>query len=210
MIARSRPLRPGTDGESAGVIASRLEAGGRLAFVASAGAIAWAVGLGVLRLLNSQAGQRRAEGVIPTVALVVLLAAPGVLGFVGMAAARPSLFLAAGAACLPLGVVSIAATPIWIAGALLVVAFARSPAAARGNPRAAFCALLFFAGVVLGVGVLLFRTGEYSYRTATGGQEGEYLLPSRAAAAIVIVATDLAVTVVAARSSAVLHSEGPS
>lgn len=177
----------------------RVEAGGTLAPVASFGSIVWAIGLGVLRMVTSQTGQRRAEGVLPTVALVVLVAAPGVLGLVGIAAARPSLFLAAGAACLPLGVLSIAATPIWIAGALFVVAYARSSTALRGSPRTAFEAVLFCAGVLLAVGVLLFRTGEYSYRTATGGQEGEYFLPSRAAAAVVIVAADLALTVVVAR-----------
>ena len=59
--------------------------GTTLALIAAFADVALTVGLGVLRTTNSQFGQRRAEGLLPTFAFAIVLAAPGIVALIGVA-----------------------------------------------------------------------------------------------------------------------------
>src|SRR5882672_4503229 len=96
----------------------RRRAGTTLALVGAAMDLALAAGLGVIRTTQSSAGQRHVEGPLPTLALALALAAPGIVALVGVAIDRPVLFGAASFASWPLTIVSIAAVPIWIPATL--------------------------------------------------------------------------------------------
>jgi hypothetical protein len=164
--------------------------------------VALAVGLGVLRWSNSQVGQRQAEGALPTLALVSVLMAPGVLALIGVVVARPVLFMVAGIACFPLAIVSIAAVPIWLPAVAFLIAFAQ---ASRSEPPAPWLGALivasFTALLLVAVLILITGNGQYTYTYSGGSQGGDYLLPSRAALSILLVGLDLVVGTAMARQS---------
>jgi len=134
---------------------------------------------------------------IPTIALVVVLAAPGLLGLVALVTRHRTLLLAAGSACLPLGLISIAALPLWIPGALLLLAFLRTAGPARLGPASAVITAMFVALLLIALGILVFRTGQYRYTYASGSQEGDFFLPDRAVVSLLITVGDLAATTAA-------------
>jgi hypothetical protein len=164
--------------------------------------VALAVGLGVLRWTNSQVGERRAEGALPTLALVGVMIAPGVLALIGVAIARPLLFLVAGIACFPLAIVSIAAVPIWVPAVAFLIAFVQ---ASRSEPPAPWLGALivasFTALLLVAVLILITGTGQYIYTYSGGSQGGDYFLSSRAAVSILLVVLDLVVATAMARLS---------
>ena len=100
--------------------------GTTLALIAAFADVALTVGLGVLRTTNSQFGQRRAEGLLPTFAFAIVLAAPGIVALIGVAIARPVLFGAAAIGCLPAR--SSRSLAVWIPAVLFMIAFARASA----------------------------------------------------------------------------------
>jgi hypothetical protein len=175
----------------------------RLAAVAAVVDVALAVGLGVVRAVNSGVGQRRAEGPIPTLALVVVLAAPGAVALLGVAVARPVLFGAAGVACWPLAFVSVAALPIWLPALLFLFAFVQAsrirppPPLVAGLVLAGFTALLLVA-----LRILVTGNGQYTYTFPGGSEGGDYFRPAHATLCIVIVVVDLVLATVLARAGA--------
>ncbi|MGZ4803774.1 MAG: hypothetical protein ACXV9P_14305 [Acidimicrobiia bacterium] len=176
--------------------------GRTVALVAAVVEVAFAVGLGFLRAHNSSVGAWRAEGVLPTLALTALFAAPGILALVGVMIDRPVLWGVAGAGCLPVAIISIAAFPILIPAVVRLIAFALSmftQPAALAPTLAVFA--VFIGLVVVALGIMLGEKGTYSYTYAAGGAEGgEYYLPASAAVVLALVAVALTVTtVIAAR-----------
>jgi hypothetical protein len=163
-----------------------------VALTAAGADLALALGIGALRTTAGGSGQHRAEGWLPTVAVALILAAPGILAVTGAATDRPVLYGAAGIACLPLAVVSVAAVPIWLPAIGFLGAFTlASPTnlwtRADGLTIAGFVALLLVA-----LAMVLAVNGQYSYTSPGGGTEaGDYILPSRAAASLVVVLADL-------------------
>src|ERR1700687_5351513 len=176
--------------------------GTTLAVVGVLADVALAVGLGVLRLTNSQVGERRAEGPLPTLALVSVLIAPGVLALIGVAIARPVLFVVAGIACFPLAILSIAAVPIWLPAVVFLIAFIQASGSGPAAPRPwplfvpGFTALLLIA-----VRILTTGNGQYTYTYPGGSQGGDYFLPSHATLCILLVGLDLVLATVLARLS---------
>lgn len=167
--------------------------GRTVALIAAGADLALALGIGVVRATLVGVGQHRAEGWLPTVALALILAAPGILALIGAATARPVLFGAAGIACLPLAAISIAALPIWLPAIGFFSAFTLASRAnlwtwADGLTIAGFVALLLVA-----LTMVLASNGQYSYTYPGGGTEGgDYIVPGRAAASIAVVLADIA------------------
>jgi len=188
MTSSSRPRRVRTAGTTFAGVGALID-------------LALAVGLGVLRATNSQVGQRRAEGHLPTLALVIVLAAPGVAALLGVAIARPVLFGAAGFACFPLAFVSIAAVPIWLAGVLFLSAFVRASNNLPPAPLVGIVLVGFTALLVVALGILITGSGQYTYSYPGGSEGGEYFLPGRATFCILIVVADLVIVTALARLS---------
>lgn len=173
-----------------------------LAVVGALADLALAAGLGVLRATNSQVGERRAEGHLPTLALVIVLAAPGVAALLGVAIARPVLFGAAGFACFPLAVVSIAAVPIWLPAVLFLIAFVQASNTRPPAPLLGGIVLVGFTALLLvALRILITGNGQYTYSYPGGSEGGDYFLPSRATFCILIVVADLVLATALARLS---------
>lgn len=170
----------------------RLRPGTKLALVGATADLAMAAGLGAIRATGASAGQAHAEGALPTVAIVVVLAAPGILALIGVAIARPVLFGAAGIACGPLVIVSIVAFPLFVPCVLLIIAFAR---AARAQPPPTLLAGLvlgaFPVPLLVGLWILVTETGQFTYNFPGGSEGGEYFTRGHAVLCIVLVAVDL-------------------
>ena len=168
--------------------------GTKLALAGAGIDLALAGAIGVFRATHSSAGQWHMEGPLPTTALAVAMAAPGVLALIGIAIHRPILFGAAGFACGPLIVVSILAFPFLIACVLLVLAFAQAQTAKV--PPMAVVALIFVTfpfSIAIGLRTLIFQTREFTYNGPSGGSEGgDYFTPAHAVLCIALVAAGLA------------------
>jgi hypothetical protein len=164
--------------------------------------LALAAGLGVIRTTQSSAGQRHVEGSLPTLALVVVLAAPGIVALVGVAIDRPVLFGAASFASWPLAFVSIAAVPIWIQATLFLIAFARAETAKRSpSLRAGLILAVFPMPILAGLWLLVVNTRQFTYNFAGGSEGGEYFTPGHGLLCIALVALDVLVVTVLARRS---------
>ena len=181
----------------------RLLPGSKLALAGAATNLTLAAGLGAIRTINGSVGQRHVEGPLPTLAIVIAFAAPGVLALIGIAIDRPVLFGAAGIACLPLTIVSIAAIPILLPAVLLLLAFARATSAQRSQSLLGGLVLVGFqAPIVAGLWILITDTREFTYNFPGGSEGGEYFTPGHAAFCIAIVAVDLLIASALARLSA--------
>ena len=166
--------------------------GRTLAIIGAAVDLAFGVLIGTVRAALSHTGQMHAEGPLPTIALTLMLIAPAVLVVIGLATDNPLLWGVAGIACGPLAFISIAAVPVWIPGALMVVAFLRGRPAVRVPPRLTVLLMVGFPALLIGaLVVLLTHSGRYSgtYQGVTEG--GDYILPSRAAVSIALVVAAL-------------------
>ncbi len=163
--------------------------------------LALAVLLGVVRRSGSDVGQRHVEGPIPAVAIVVVLATPGLLALIGLRTRRPAMICAAGVACLPLAPVSIAVIPIVIPAVLFFAAFARADMTEASGTNVARAVAVTFASaaLVLAAGAL-FVVGmhQYSYSYGGGGDSGSYVPASHALVAVALVGIDLVVTTMGA------------
>jgi len=158
--------------------------------------VALAIVVASVRAVGSAAGQRHAEGPLPTVAFGVVLAAPGLLALLGVCMRRPVMLGAAGITCFPLAVMSVVVFPIVVSAVLLLVAFGRASAGGPTSLRRSVTA--FVPPVVLLVvasSLLVFGMQPYSYTYATGGEAGAYVTASHAGLAVVLVAVSLAFTV---------------
>ena len=131
-------------------------------------------------------------------AFALLLAAPGLLVLTGVATNRPVLFIAAGCACLPLAVISVAAVPIWLPAAGFVVAFVRAPRARRWTATDSIILVGFPALLLVALSILVAVHGQYTYTYPGGSEGGDYFLPSRAAWTIVVIVADLALAAILA------------
>ena len=174
--------------------------GARIAWFGVATDVLFAVALAAFRNANSPAGQRHAEGLLPSVALGVIFAAPGIIAAVGLRLRRPPLVAAAGVACAPLLILSIAAFPIVLPASLFALAFAKaSGSAPPAGARVAIASGLFVALSVVAMGVWLRDWGQYNYVFAGGSESGDYVLPAHAVVVMVIAAANVFVTALAAR-----------
>jgi hypothetical protein len=181
-------------------VPGRRAPGTTLAVVGALADVVLAAGLGVLRTTNSQVGERRAEGPLPTLALVGVLIAPGLLALIGVAKSRPVLFVVAGIASFPLAILSIAAVPIWLPAVLFLIAFVQASGPAPPPPLiGALVVATFTALLLVAVRILTSGTGQYTYTYRGGSQGGDYFLPSHAAIAIVLVGFDLVLATALAR-----------
>ena len=177
-------------------------AGTKPALVGAAIDLVLAAGLGALRATNGSIGERHVEGPLPTLAIVLALAAPGIVAVIGVVIDRPVLFGAAGISCLPLVIVSIAAVPIWIAGALFMVAFARSTSGQRSLSLLGGLVLVGFqAPILVGLWILITETQQYTYNFTGGSEGGDYFTPGHGLLCIALVALDLFVVTLLARLS---------
>jgi hypothetical protein len=154
--------------------------------------LALAAALGAIRTAGSSAGLRHVEGPLPTLAMVVAFAAPGVVALIGVAIDRPVLFGAAGFACMPLIFVSIVAFPMVIAGVVLIVAYSQA-SAVTPSPRLFGGLILggFFVPILVGLWILITRTAQFTYRYAGGSEGGDYFTPGHAALCIGLVVADV-------------------
>ena len=183
------PARPGTKLALAGAIAD----------------LAMAAALGAIRAAGASAGQAHAEGALPTVAIVFVLAAPGIVALAGIALARPVLFGAAGFACGPLVIVSILAFPLIVASVLLLVAFAQATRTQlpRTQPLPSlltgFVLVAFPVPILVGLRILVTETAQYTYTFAGGSEGGEYFTRGHAGLCIALVTADVVVASLLAR-----------
>jgi hypothetical protein len=171
-----------------------MQPGTKLALTGAALDLVIAVGLGVLRTTLGSTGENHAEGWLPTIALSAAVAAPGVLALVGVVLHRPVLYGAAGVACAPLVIVSIAAFPLVVPCVLLVVAFVR---AQESGPAPALPTALLLGGfpvpLVAGVWILVTQTAQFTYNFSGGSESGEYFTPAHATLCIVLVVLDVVI-----------------
>ena len=180
----------------------RRRAGTTLALVGAAMDLALAAGLGVIRTTLSSAGQRHVEGPLPTLALVLALAAPGIVALVGVAIDRPVLFGAASFASWPLAFVSIAAVPIWIPATLFLIAFARAETAKRSpSLRAGLILAAFPMPILAGLWLLVVNTRQFTYNFAGGSEGGDYFTPGHGLFCIALITLDILVVTLLARRS---------
>jgi hypothetical protein len=178
----------------------RRRAGTTPAIVGALTDLALAAGLGAIRATHGSIGERHVEGPLPTLAIVIALAAPGIVALIGVVIDRPVLFGAAGIACLPLVIVSIAAVPIWLAGALFMIAFVRATSTQRSLSLLGGLVLVGFqVPILVGLWILITETREFTYNFPGGSEGGEYFTPGHAVICIVIVMLDLFVVTVLAR-----------
>ncbi len=161
-----------------------------------------AAGIGIIRTAGSSTGMSRAEGPLPTIALVFAVAAPGIVALVGLATGRPVLYGAAGIACGPLVLVSIAAVPVWIPGVLFLIAFVGAQTA---EPTFPLWTGLILGGfpipLLAGVWILVTETAQYSYSYQGGSESGDYFTAGHAVTCITIVAADIALVSLLARAT---------
>ena len=161
--------------------------------------LALALAIGALRNGSGSVGERHAEGALPTVAIALAVAAPGIVALVGVVRRRAALYLAAAIASLPLAIVSIAVVPIWISTALFAIAFFREPGAAVGfGPLDGVIAVGFAVPVFVGLLVMITHTHPYTYRFADGGESGDAFTRANALRSIVLTHVDVAVVAVLA------------
>jgi hypothetical protein len=174
--------------------------GTTLAVAGAATDLVLAAALGLVRATHSSVGLRHVEGPLPTVAIVVALAAPGVLALVGVAIRRPILFGAAGFACGPLIIVSVIAFPFLVAGGLLIAAFVRAQTA-KLSPGGvvALIFVTFPVTVALGLRTLILQTREFTYTFPGGSEGGEYFTPAHAVVCIAFVVAGIAFVATLAR-----------
>jgi hypothetical protein len=178
----------------------RLRPGSKLALAGAATNLALAAGLGAIRATNGSVGQRHVEGPLPTLAIVIAMAAPGVLALIGVAIDRPVLFGAAGIACPPLAIVSVAAIPMFIPAVLFLLAFARATSTQRSLSLLGGLVLVGFqAPILVGLWILITETREFTFNFPGGSEGGDYFTPGHAGLCIAIVAVDLVITSAVAR-----------
>jgi hypothetical protein len=176
--------------------------GRTLAIIAAAIDVAFGVLIGVVRAALSHTGQMHAEGPLPTIALTVLLVAPAALVVIGLLTDNPVLFGVAGIGCGPLVFISVAAVPIWLPGALMIAAYLRARPHTPPAPAMTAALTIGFPAVLIGaLVVLLTHYGQYSGTYQGVSEGGDYILPSRAAWAIGLVAIGLAAAALAAAST---------
>jgi hypothetical protein len=146
-----------------------------------------AIGIGALRTAGASAGQRNAEGLLPTMAMVCVFLAPAAVAVIGLALERPACSCAAGITCFPIALISVAAFPILVAGALYLIGFARaSGASSRFSLPDVVIAGGFPIPIVAGLWVLVTRTHPYEYATATGYEGGDAFTRANAALCIAL------------------------
>jgi len=181
-----RQLRPGSKPALAGAVIN----------------LALAAGLGLIRTTNGSVGQRHVEGPLPTLAIVIAVAAPGVLVLIGIAIDRPVLFGAAALACAPLVIVSVAAIPIFLPAVLYFVAFARATNMQRSLSLVDGIVLVGFqAPMLAGLWILITKTGDFTYNFPGGSEGGEYFTRGHAVLCIALVAVDVVIASALARLS---------
>jgi hypothetical protein len=169
-----------------------------LAVVAAYADLVMAAGVGILRSTHTPFGEYRVEGLLPTFALMLLLAAPGVLALIGAATAQPVLFAVAGVACFPLAIISMAALPIWLPGAGFLISYNRASRASRWSGAQSLMAASFLAVLLLALVLLVAAKGQYTYTYPGGSEGGDYYLPSRALWTIGVIVADLALAAIVA------------
>ncbi|HEY5077506.1 MAG TPA: hypothetical protein VIJ48_08395 [Acidimicrobiia bacterium] len=174
--------------------------GTTLALIGAIADLAVAAALGAIRTAGASPGQAHAEGALPTIAIVAVVAAPGIVALVGVALARPVLFGAAGFACGPLVILSIVAFPLVVPGGLLIVAFIQSQ---HAQPSAPLLTGLVFVGfpvpLLVGLRILVTETAQYTYNFPGGSEAGGYFTPAHALQCIALVAVDVGVASFLAR-----------
>ena len=140
--------------------------------------------VGVVRAHGTATGQYLAEGPWATLAFVVLVGGPGLLGIVGLRTRRPDLFGAAGVPGVLLSPISIVVWPLVVPSVLLLISFARHPIQSLG--RTALTVTCFLVGSIAAFAVLL-NMEPYSYSSGSSGDSGSYVPPSHAWLAIGLV-----------------------
>jgi len=176
------------------VRAERARSGTALALGGIALDLALALLVGLIRNASGPVGERHVEGALPTVAIALAVAAPGIVALVGVVRKRAALYLAAAIACLPIAVISIAVMPIVVPAVLLVAAFLRDPrAAAEFGPLDGVIAIGFAVPVAVGVLILVTRTVPYSYTFANGHEGGDAFTRGHAVLSIALTVVDIAV-----------------
>jgi hypothetical protein len=146
--------------------------------------LAMAALVGVVRSYGTPAGQWRGEGPWATLAFVLLVAGPGVLGVVGLRTHRADLFGAAGSAGFIVSPISIVVWPLLVPSFLLLIGFARHPI--QSLWRTALTVACFLAGSAAAL-VVLLNEAQYTYSYAGGGESGSYIPASHSWLAIVLV-----------------------
>ena len=181
-------------------VRNRPRPGTTLALIGAIAEVAVAAALGAIRSAGASAGQAHAEGALPTIAIVAVVAAPGIVALVGVALARPVLFGAAGFACGPLVILSIVAFPLVVPGGLLLVAFIQSQ---HAQPSAPLLTGLVFVGfpvpLLVGLRILVTETAQYTYNFPGGSEAGDYFTRAHALQCIALVAVDVGVASFLAR-----------
>ena len=161
--------------------------GARLAMFGVLLDLAAAIGLTLLRLHLASAGQRHAEGLLPSIALGVLVAVPGVLGVLGIRLRRPVLLGAAAIVCVPLIILSVAALPIVLPATCFAIACHQAwPSVPLPQNRVLYAIVGCIALQVAAVVVWLSGWGQYTYRYVNGGESGSYVRPLHAILAVVL------------------------
>lgn len=101
-------------------------------------------------------------------------------------------------------IVSVAAFPLVVPCVLLVVAFAQGQNAQPSSPLLTGLLLGGFpVPILVGLWILITRTGQFTYTFPGGSESGEYFTPAHAGLCIALVVVDVVVACVAARLSPV-------
>jgi hypothetical protein len=159
-----------------------------------------AVAIATFRYSHASAGQRHAEGILPSLALGLLFASPGLLATVGIRIARPVLCGFAAITCVPLTIVSIAAFPMLLPAALFAASFVQASNRVATPPKTTVVAgAMFVTLTVAALEVWLMGWGGYTYVFPGGGESGEYILPAHAVFTILLVGANVASSTFLAR-----------
>lgn len=178
----------------------RPRPGTKLALAGAIVDLALAAAVGAIRTAGASAGQAHAEGALPTIAFVVVLAAPGIVALVGIVTARPMLFGAAGFACGPLIIVSIATFPLVVPCALLIAAFVQSQRTQPPAPLLTGLVLVAFpVPLLVGLRILVTATAPFTYNFPGGSESGDYFTPGHAGLCIALVTVDVVLASLLAR-----------
>jgi hypothetical protein len=181
-------------------VTNHLRPGTKLALAGAIVDLALAAAVGAIRTAGASVGQAHAEGALPTIAIVFVVAAPGILALVGIVTARPMLFGAAGFACGPLVIVSIATFPLVVPCVLLIAAFIQSQRAQPPAPLLTGLVLVAFpVPVLVGLWILVTATAQFTYNFPGGSESGDYFTPGHAGLCIALVTVGIVLASLLAR-----------
>ena len=177
------------------------DGGGTDAWLTVAIVASWivAAAVGVIRTVAASPADRGPGAVLSSVTFALVLATPGAVAVIGRRSHTPSLVIAAGVSLVPLGLVSIAAFPLLVPAAMLVVGGVRLRGRSGAVAVLVSCTLVVTS--VAALVVMLVHQDPPSVQTPTmGAGVSDVVTPWESLAALSLVAVTLGLAELAALS----------